>query len=74
MSCWLREIRSVDCCVVWCLLTTQTASLLTFLTYVSIHEEAAFAVVEEEVLREVGEDGEVTSESLGRLKHCTSYP
>jgi hypothetical protein len=44
--------------------------LLTFLTYVSIHEKDAYAVVEEEILREIGEEGEITSASLSRLKHC----
>jgi hypothetical protein len=37
-----------------------------------MHEADAFAVVEEEILREIGEDGEITSASLSRLEHCES--
>jgi hypothetical protein len=44
--------------------------LFTFLTYAAIHEETAFAEVEDEILKEMAEDGEVGAAALGRLYHC----
>jgi len=29
--------------------------------------------MQEEILREIGEDGEVTPAALGRLKHCECH-
>ena len=37
-----------------------------------MHEGDALAIVEKEILREIGEDGDVNAASLSRLKHCTS--